>query len=1064
MPLFQKSVISKYLQAQNKIVITEKWNLFKNHFLNLSVQEDIKGLKEEQYQGEFLEDLFVKILGYTKPASSSETKFNLTTEYKNVKDSKKADGAIIFDDKVKAVIELKGTNITDLGKIEIQAFGYKNNQPDCVYVITSNFEKLRFYIDNAIEHIEFSLFNLTEYEFQLLYLCLGFDNLSQNIAKKIKDESLSEEDVITKKLYKDYSLFKRELHQNLVLLNPDFEPLDLFKKSQKLLDRFLFLFFGEDRHLLPPNSVRLILSDWKDLQERDVEIPLYDRFKKYFEYLNIGYKGKRYDVFAYNGGLFKPDEILDTIKIEDNLLYKHALKLAEFDFASEVDVNILGHIFENSLNELDEIKAQLEGQEIDKSKTKRKKDGVFYTPKYITKYIVENTVGKLCDEKKTALEIIEEEYFTDRKRQKKTIQGLVEKLDAYRKWLLQLTICDPACGSGAFLNQALDFLIEEHQYIDELQAKLFGDAIVLTDMENSILENNLFGVDLNEESVDIAKLSLWLRTAQPNRKLNDLNGNIKCGNSLIDDVGVAGEKAFKWRNEFPKVFEKGGFDVIIGNPPYVRVQGLKEYYFEQTIYYEEKYQSAVGNYDIYAIFMEKCCELINTKGIVSFILPHKFLVTDFGVGIRDFLKKHTAVESIIHFGSELVFNDASTYTCIINLTKFKKEKILFKKISPSELNNTFDWDYMLYRNLSNANWDLQSEKIFEVIKKLKTQPYTIEHVFDKVFVGLQTSLDEVYVFEGKKEGNIIYGYNKKYDYHFEIEDEMVKPFVKGNEIAKYKTPDIKNFVVFPYQLEGDSSLPFDESYIREKLPKTYSFLKHFETQIKGREKGKMNIDKHWYLYIYPKSLTKFQNAKIMTQEISLGCNMTYDEKGEFYHPSTIYSFIKNEKFAVDEKFYLGILNSKVMWFFLKNTGTELGGGYFRFKTNYLKPFPLPEISSNCEMIVDNVNLMLSLNKELHIQSQKFQRTIQRKFELDDLPKKLQDWYLLSYSEFIKELTKKKVKLSLSEEAEWEDYFNSESKKALELKANIDTTDKAIDMMVYELYGLSREEIKIVENS
>ena len=188
-----------------------------------------------------------------------------------------------------------------------------------------------------------------------------------------------------------------------------------------------------------------------------------------------------------------PDKYLGVefvSKIDDNLLYKHTLKLSEYDFASEVDVNILGHIFENSLNELDEIKAQLEGTAIDKSKTKRKKDGVFYTPKYITKYIVENTVGKLCEEKKQVLEILEEEYFTDKKRQKKTIQGLVEKLDAYRKWLLQLTICDPACGSGAFLNQALDFLIEEHQYIDELQAKLFGDALVMSDMENSILENN----------------------------------------------------------------------------------------------------------------------------------------------------------------------------------------------------------------------------------------------------------------------------------------------------------------------------------------------------------------------------------------------------------------------------------------------------------------------------------------------------------------------------------------------------------------------------------------------
>ncbi|MDP3434340.1 MAG: N-6 DNA methylase, partial [Bacteroidota bacterium] len=479
---------------------------------------------------------------------------NLTTEYKNIKDSKKADGAIIINESVKAVIELKGTNTTDLSKIESQAFGYKNNQPVCVYVITSNFEKLRFYIDNAIEYIEFNLFTLSKTDFQILYLCLAFESIEKGIPKKVKEESLSQEDVITRKLYQDYSLFKRELHQNLVSLNPQYDSLTLFKKSQKLLDRFLFLFFAEDRHLLPPNSVRLILNDWRDLQERDVEIPLYQRFKKYFEYLNTGYKGKRYDVFAYNGGLFKPDEVLDAILIDDELLFKHSYKLSEYDFVSEVDVNILGHIFENSLNELDEINAQLAGVEIDKTKTRRKKDGVFYTPKYITKYIVENTVGKLCIEKKAKLQIIEEEYATDKKRQLKTKQALLEKLKTYQNWLLQLTICDPACGSGAFLNQALDFLINEHRYIDELQAKLLGVPIIFSDIEKSILENNLFGVDLNEESVEIAKLSLWLRTAQPNRKLNDLNNNIKCGNSLISDPAIAGEKAFDWEREFPQVF------------------------------------------------------------------------------------------------------------------------------------------------------------------------------------------------------------------------------------------------------------------------------------------------------------------------------------------------------------------------------------------------------------------------------------------------------------------------------------------------------------------------------
>ena len=335
MNFFQNSVLNKHLKAQNQPAIKAAFAEFRSYFHNPLVQQNIREAKEEQFQEGFIRELFVRVLGYTLNPSPN---FNITTEYKNVKDSKKADGAILIHGSVKAVIELKGTDTTDLNRIEAQAFGYKVNQPDCVYVVTSNFEKLRFYIDNAIEHIEFNLFTLTEKEFELLWLCLAYTNIENNIPKRIKDESVSQEDVITKSLYNDYSLFKRELHRTLVAHNPQYDALTLFRKSQKLLDRFLFLFFAEDRQLLPPNSVRLILDDWRDLQDRDVEVALYARFKKYFEYLNTGFKGKRYDVFAYNGGLFKTDELLDGLKIDDEVLYKHNLKLSEYDFVSEVEV------------------------------------------------------------------------------------------------------------------------------------------------------------------------------------------------------------------------------------------------------------------------------------------------------------------------------------------------------------------------------------------------------------------------------------------------------------------------------------------------------------------------------------------------------------------------------------------------------------------------------------------------------------------------------------------------------------------------------------------------------
>lgn len=409
MPLFQKSVLNKFIKSQDASKIEESYQRFSNSFLRPERQLEIRSMKEEEYQDGFLDDLFVNILGYVKRPNDG---YNLVREKKNESDSKKADGAILKNNVPLAVIELKGTDTRDLDKVTNQGFGYKNNNKECVYVITSNFEKLRFYIHNAVEHIEFNLFTLTKDEFVTLWLCLYSDNLLDNIPSKIKDESVVKEEDITKNLYKDYSSFKQELWQSIVRLNPDGEPLMFYKKTQKLIDRFLFIFFAEDAGLLPPNSISRMVDRWKMLKDEDAYKPLYEIFKQYFGYINTGRQGKtpQDEIFAYNGGLMLEDDVLDNILISDEVLLKHVSNLTTYDFSSEVDVNILGHIFENSLNDIDAVTAQLEGLDIDKSKTKRKKDGVFYTPKYITKYIVDNTVGKLCDEKKIELNIIDEEY------------------------------------------------------------------------------------------------------------------------------------------------------------------------------------------------------------------------------------------------------------------------------------------------------------------------------------------------------------------------------------------------------------------------------------------------------------------------------------------------------------------------------------------------------------------------------------------------------------------------------------------------------------------------------
>lgn len=1013
MALFQNSVIEKHLKSQDKNKLISKWNIFKNHFLNPTIQENIRNSKEEQYQGEFLIDLFVNVLEYTKNPTPN---FNLTTEYKNVKDSKKADGAILINNKVKAVIELKGTNTTDLNKIETQAFGYKNNQSDCVYIITSNFEKLRFYIDNATEYLEFNLFNLTEKEFELLYLCLAYENIASDVPKNLKEQSLSKEKDITKALYTDYSQFKRELHHDLVKQNPGFNALELFKKSQKLLDRFLFLFFAEDRQLLPPNSVRLILNDWRDLQDRDVEVPLYDRFKKYFEYLNTGFKGKRYDVFAYNGGLFKPDEILDEIKIDDELLFKHSFKLSEYNFQSEVDVNILGHIFENSLNELDEIKAQLEGGIIDKQSTKRKKDGVFYTPKYITKYIVDHTIGKLCIDKKAQINIIEEDYFTDKKRTKTTKQPLLEKLTTYKNWLLQITICDPACGSGAFLNQALDFLIQEHRYIDELQAKLFGDALVLSDVEKSILENNLYGVDLNEESVEIAKLSLWLRTAQPNRKLNDLNNNIKCGNSLIDDVTIAGEKAFNWRTAFPKIFEKGGFDVIIGNPPYVFARdNFKQ---EEKDFFVKEYVSAKYQINTYLLFIEKVVHILKEKGIYGLIIPNSWLMMYSGEGLRKFLLETNKINQIINLAG-YSFESANVETVIL-----LAEKEIIKNENSIQILLNNGNEFYFSHSKQQTEFDNNDGFEFKVFLDNDTDELNLKITNNSVeldsLVEIKAGLQAYEKDKGEPKQTAEDVKNRPYDYDYQFDENTFK-YLDGKDVGRYYTN-------------------WSGLYLR--------YGKHLAA---------------------PRTFNLFDGKKIIVREITGNfpkCLIsTYSEEIYLYNRSNI-AIIEKVNSEISLKYITAVLNSKLLsYYFVKNTAKSVRKLFPKIILNDLRKFPIKNISlSTQQPFIEKTDIMLSLNKELQEQSKKFQRTLQRKFELDDLPKKLQDWYLLSYNDFIKELGKLKIKLTLSQEAEWEDYFITEAKKVVDIKNQIDTTDKTIDKMVYELYRLTPEEIVIVENS
>jgi type I restriction-modification system DNA methylase subunit len=1069
MPLFQPSVLKKYLQQQDSVTVQKAYKKYVKYFHNTTIQANIRSSKEEQFQEGFLRELFVEVLGYTL---NPTPKYNLTTELKNIKGAKKVDGAILKDGEALGVIELKGSNTKDLESIRQQAFDYKANQTGCIYVITSNFEKLRFYINNAVDYEEFDLFRLTEKEFEFFYLCLSKDNILANKPLKIKEDSIVEEENITKKFYADYSLFKRELYRDLVKQNRNnvmlmeltekTSRLTLFKKSQKLIDRFLFILFAEDRGLLAPNSINTILKEWKALEELDIVVPLYDRYKQYFNYLDTGRKGsdKKEEIFAYNGGLFQTDAILDAVVIDDDLLYRHTKKLSTYDFESQVDVNILGHIFEHSLNEIESVNAEIEGTDFDKQKTKRKKDGVFYTPKYITKYIVDNTIGKLCSEKKLHFGIVDEEYSKGRKnRQATTILKLDQQLKDYREWLLQLTICDIACGSGAFLNQALDFLIKEHSYIDELNKQLFGGGFAFPDIENQILEHNIYGVDLNDESVEIAKLSLWLRTAQPKRKLTSLNSNIKCGNSVIDSKSVAGNKAFNWKDSFPEVFAKGGFDVIIGNPPYVNLEKIKE---TSEALEKKGYKTYNKKGDLYCIFVEKGFELLKPNGLFSFIMPNKWLQAGYGRSLREYFLNYKIIQ-LIDFGDIQIFEGATTYPCIFISQKSNpndsfRVSTLKKDILDFDTNVISSQEIFETSKFNGDTWVISSNMEHKLLSDLKIRCQSLEEfVNGEAYYGIKFGLTEAFLINDDTKNKLIAEDHSS--------ESIIGSILRGRNLKRYGKPDeldLDNIILASFG---------SYKYLENEYPAVFRHLLQYEDRLKQRGQcngSKVTVEKpfagqhHWLeLDNNPskKYLDLYRKPKIMYQKFQVKPCFIYDDHALYCNDSMWI-------IPSDNKALLGVLNSKMGWWLISKFCTQIQNGC-QLIWKYFGLIPIPKILSlELSILVDTI---LNLNIELSTVNKKFIKYFSGQLNIDKLSNKLQNWHELSFSDFIKELNKAiktggGIPLTKKDEIDWMDVFEDYKRQAQNIKQQIDKTDKEIDSMVYELYGLSKEEISVVENS
>ncbi|PHR69755.1 MAG: hypothetical protein COA67_10175 [Lutibacter sp.] len=497
---------------------------------------------------------------------------------------------------------------------------------------------------------------------------------------------------------------------------------------------------------------------------------------------------------------------------------------------------------------------------------------------------------------------------------------------------------------------------------------------------------------------------------QNNRSKHELPEHSNKLNTVINAMCSDVNTAFKDQHN-------GGFDVVIGNPPYVFARDniskeLKDYYVKN-------YVSAEYQVNTYLLFIEQTIKIIRDTANFGLIIPNAWLMVGSATGLRNYILQNCSISEIINLAG-YSFEGVNVETIIILAKKTKQKqknnsiKVLLS--DDKEFRYSHDRKQLDFENNEGFEFKVFSDETsVELTKKLKEGSKNLNDL-----VLIKAGLQAYEKNKGEPKQTVEDVKNRPFDYTYKF-DKNTHKYLEGKDVGRYFTNWSGQYLQYGKQLAA---------------PRTFNLF---------------NGEKIIILEI----TGKFPNSIIST----------YSEDLYLYNRSNI-AIVKREEFNISLKYVVAILNSQLMaYYFVKNTAKSVRKMFPKIILNDLRKFPFKEVSEiEQQPFIEKVDIMLSLNKNSQETSQKFQRTIQRKFELEKLPRKLQDWYLLTYGEFVKELAKKKVKLSLSQEAEWEDYFITEQQKAVALKTQIDQTDKEIDQMVYELYGLTEDEIKIVEAS
>ncbi|AKG53069.1 hypothetical protein DGWBC_0383 [Dehalogenimonas sp. WBC-2] len=821
-------------------------------------------------------------------------------------------------------------NNTDFIK---QAVTYAHNK-GVTWAILTNFEFIRVYNANTGKlflNLENSKYATDDFDRLWLLSKDSLQNGTLNEEAKTYG-ALPPSTSIEQKLFKQFRAWRESLFNQLLAHNGDLSLEQIDEVIQRLFNRLIFIRTAEDRHI-ENNHLKAAVHQWEGNHFKKDQ--LLSALKSIFRYFD-GH---------YDSELFAP-HLTDHVYIEEptiqdifNGLYEIPGGLASYDF-SIIDADVLGAVYEQYLGYVagivrrraQEAQARLalglssdNRYEVTAKKQRRKEQGIYYTPKYVTDFIVKETIGRFLDA----------HSFSENH---------------------NIKILDPACGSGSFLIRAFDELLNYHAKESNKSSEELEQYERLR-----ILTKNIYGVDLDLQAVEIARLNMLLRSLAKQELLPGLKENIRQGNSLISGNEAslkayfgeewASKLPFNWQEKFNEVFKSGGFDVIIGNPPYVRVDALPT---TDKTYWKDHFRSSDGKYDLYYLFIELAFNLLREGGVFAFITPNRFLTNSTGQRLREILLNGNTTLSIISLSTLQVFGDAANYPVISILRKINSTPKLsyYEAHQPSDLNNL------------KPQYQLDEREIKALPRSIL--PINVDHKSLSLALKLLKENPQLCKFLSIQEGLRI------------PEDKEVRN--QNNS----KTPIIKQFQFKRYT-------PISEN--------TCVSQKYLDKLSQGSSSR----------------ITNSFKPKIIFAEDALRIEATIDVSNGLCQGGVYFG--TNTDYALDLRYLLALLNSRLLTFVFKSlySGIHMGGGYLRFRTQYLEELPIHEIDlSNPNEKRQYEQLMVLITDMLDL-SKKF------------IP--IQKVYSHQHDELLSKLNE---------------------------------TDGAIDQIVYELYDLTLDEIKLIE--